>query len=592
MQIILHQTHHKLADLDQIFNDLLIDMKAACQNDSKADKDKSELHIYPESYLTGYPLQDIVLHQEFIQNYQSSLVNFSKKIKKMSPREDITFLVGGISYELTESGDIISIKNYIYQITPGQEIKPLYAKRLLPNYDVFDEKKYYTAGTEVGTLQFADKNIALLICEDMWPGYTHKNDPSQDLYEYAKKHNKPFDLIVNLSASPFFKTKQQSRLKRGKEISMLLGAPLAYVNRVGAEDEILFDGGSFIVSQNEVIKTAPRFCAGKVEMNLCEVTQGKMSDNNNDLNVSTWEELYEADLDDRNMTSMPTLTDLECQEILAGLCFGLNEYMTKTGFETIDIALSGGIDSGVVLAIAALTLQDNSKIEAIYMPSQFSQSLSRELSEEICSNLGIRLRHFPIKFLHSATKTQYNQHLGSEIDGLTDENLQSRLRGLLIYARSNQTGSLVLNTSNKSELAVGYSTLYGDSVGAISILGDLYKSQVFRLAEYINTKYDNIIPKALIEREPTAELRDDQTDSQSLPPYDRLDAILEGILSYSKSPNDLLKAGFDQEEITKVLSLYKKSEYKRKQFCPIIKVEAKSFGYGYRMPITKKITKF
>ncbi len=589
MQIILHQTHHKLADLEQIFSDLLVDIKAACQ---KADKSSSELHIYPESYLTGYPLQDIVLHQEFIQNYQASMIKLSKKVKSMKACDNVTFLVGGINYELTENNDIITIKNYIFQVTPGKEITPLYAKRLLPNYDIFDEEKYFTAGTEIGTLQFAGQNIALLICEDMWPGHTHKEDPSQDLYNYAKKHNKPFDLIINLSASPFFKTKQQSRIKRAKEISCLLGAPLAYVNRVGAEDEILFDGGSFVVSEDKVIKTAPRFCAGVIQVTFDDIAQGQMSAESNNQNTTTWEELYEADLDDRNITSMPTLSDLECQEILAGLCFGLQEYMDKTGFSTINIALSGGIDSGVVLAIAALTLQESSKIEAIYMPSQFSQSLSRELCEEICSNLGIRLRHFPIKFLHSATKTQYSEHLGEIVEGLTDENIQSRLRGLLIYARSNQKGSLILNTSNKSEIAVGYSTLYGDSVGAISLLGDLYKSQVFRLAGYINSKYNNIIPKALIEREPTAELREDQKDSQSLPPYQRLDAILEGILSYTKSPDDLLKAGFNQEEITKVVSLYRKSEYKRKQFCPIIKVEAKSFGCGYRMPITKNITKF
>lgn len=588
MQIILHQTHHKLADLDQIFNDLISDISTACQNHKSGP---SEIHIYPENYLTGYPLQDIVLHQEFIQNYQASMDKLTNMIKKMDICDDITFLVGGIDYELTENNEIITIKNYIFQIRPGKSVQPIYAKRLLPNYDIFDEKKYFTAGTEIGTLQFADQNIALLICEDMWPGHTHVEDPSQELYNYAKK-NKPFDLVINLSASPFFKTKQQSRLKRAKEISCLLGAPLAYVNRVGAEDEILFDGGSFVVSKDKVIKTAPRFSAGQIEVNLDEIAQGKMIAKSDDQNITTWEELYEADLDEGNITSMPTLTELECQEILAGLCFGLQEYMSKTGFSTVNIALSGGIDSGVVLAIAALTLQDTSKIEAIYMPSQFSQSLSRELCEEICANLGVRLRHFPIKFLHSATKTQYSQHLGDEIEGLADENIQSRLRGLLIYARSNQKGSLVLNTSNKSELSVGYSTLYGDSVGAISLLGDLYKSQVFRLAEYINSKYDNIIPKGLIEREPTAELRDGQVDSQTLPAYDRLDAILEGILSYAKSPDDLLKAGFDQEEITKVVSLYKKSEYKRKQFCTIVKVEAKSFGCGYRMPITKKLTKF
>lgn len=266
--------------------------------------------------------------------------------------------------------------------------------------------------------------------------------------------------------------------------------------------------------------------------------------------------------------------------------------MKKCGFDKISIALSGGIDSAMVLAISHLALNDASRLEAIYMPSKFSETLSRELSEEICEKLGVRLRHFPIKFLHSTVKAQFHQHLNKEVEGLTDENIQSRLRGLLIYARSNQEGSLIINTSNKSELAVGYSTLYGDSVGAISLLGDLYKSQVYQLAKYINKFVDNLIPLGLIDRAPTAELRDNQLDSESLPPYERLDPMLEGLLSGGKSTKDLLQMGFDQEEITKVSSLYTKSEYKRNQFCPIIKLQAKSFGFGDRNPITKKLTQF
>jgi len=251
------------------------------------------------------------------------------------------------------------------------------------------------------------------------------------------------------------------------------------------------------------------------------------------------------------------------------------------------VALSGGIDSALVLSLYKLALKSDQFLEAVYMPSKFSSSLSYELSYQLCQNLGIKLYSLPIKFLHSMIKNSFEDCFKESLKGIADENIQSRIRGALIYARSNQIGSLVPNTSNKSELAVGYSTQYGDSVGAIGPLGDLYKTEVYHLASYINEHFGNLIPEQIIQRPPSAELRENQEDSQSLPPYERLDAILEGILSYRFTQTDLIDRGFDEKEVSQVLKLYFSSEYKRKQFAPILKVKPKSFGFGYRVPLCK-----
>jgi len=582
MQLILNQTHHNLADLKHIFSDLLADLKKPA-----LDPKNDELHVYPENYLTGYPLQDLVLQKEFIDHYSESLAYLNKKVLKLPKDEKRVFLVGGIKYDFDDNSKVTTITNVIYRISPGLPLQDVYTKKLLPNYDIFDEKKYFKPGDRPGMLKVGNKSIALMICEDMWPGVTHDIDPVEDL------KNENFDLIINISASPFFKGKQKKRIARAQEISKQLSAPFIYVNRVGGEDEILFDGGSFITDEKEVLMVSSRFQASQEIFNLETLESAKKPKASQYQGSSSWEKLYEIESHNtQEELGISSLSDTECQEVLAAISFGLSEYMKKCGFKKVTIALSGGIDSAAVLVVAALTLRDPSLIEAIYMPSQFSADLSRELCENLCENLGVRLRHFPIKFLHSATKTQFMQHLGDEISGLSDENLQSRLRGLLIYGRSNQTGSMVINTSNKSELAVGYSTQYGDSVGAISLLGDLFKTHVFDLVNYINKTYDNVIPKELVTRKPSAELRDGQTDDQSLPPYRRLDAMLEGLLSYQKSTTDLIDEGFNKEEITKVASLILKSEYKRKQFCSILKVDAKSFGFGYRVPITKNLTTF
>ncbi len=584
MQIVLNQTQHIIGDFEQIFQDLKLAVKRSEQGQSSAT-----LEIFPELYLTGYPLQDLVLQKEFIDRYNEALNSFDKWLKEQNPQKEHLCLVGGLTYEFDEQGLPLYIKNVIFACRSGIGVEALYTKCLLPNYDIFDEEKYFTPGLEAATLNFADKTWGLLICEDMWFSSTHSTDPVKLLYDRVKEEQIQLDGILNLSASPYFIGKQAKRETRAKEIAQLFECPFYYVNRVGGEDEILFDGQSFATDGKKVMRSKA-FEEDALAIKSLEYAEEKAVAYNDSHIENSWESLFQADLssgEDKGLPQLKPWNEKTCEEVIEALAFGLQEYASKCGFKNFLVALSGGIDSGLVLTLAKMALRSSQKLEAVYMPSRFSSPLSTELAEELCENLKVPLTHFPIKFLHSTMKQEFQNHYRSPLDGLADENIQSRLRGAILYARSNQTGAMVINTSNKSELAVGYSTLYGDSVGAISMLGDLYKSQVYDLSRYLyETRKE--LPLAYIERPPSAELRENQEDSQSLPPYPRLDAMLEGFLSYRLTKKNLHDLGFDQSEVQKTYDLYTKSEYKRNQFCPIIKVKAKSFGFGYRMPITKK----
>ncbi len=582
MQIILHQSQHQIGDFEQIFQDLKLSIKNRPQG----------IVIFPELYLTGYPLQDLVLQKEFISRYLEYLQEFDRWLKSLEEMPKTCFLVGGLEYEFDEQGLPLPVKNVIFECIPGQGIKSIYTKCLLPNYDIFDEEKYFSPGKEAQIIQRLGLDIGLLICEDMWFSSTHTIDPVDLLYQKSKDElkGKHLDLIINLSASPYFLGKHEKRLERANEISRLFNAPFAYVNQVSGEDEILFDGQSFITNGQKIWQ-AKRFeedifswpyLANDLESPSLPLSREKKVEN-------SWENLFKADLNlkEKPLPKLLSWSEEQCEEVIEALAFGLQEYAGKCGFKKFTVALSGGIDSGLVLLLTKMALQPGQELEAIYMPSQYSSALSTELSELLCHNLNIPLIHFPIKFLHSAVNQEFTRNLGAPLEGLANENIQSRLRGSLLYALSNQKGSMVINTSNKSELAVGYSTLYGDSVGAISLLGDLYKSQVYDLAQFLHHR-DGLLPLGYIERPPSAELRENQEDTQSLPPYERLDAILEGFLSYRHDQKSLQGLGFSASEVKKVYDLYRKSEYKRNQFCPIIKVKAKSFGFGYRIPITKK----
>ena len=574
-QLFLHQTHHVIGDFSGVFDYL----KQNCSEEG--------LHLFPELFLTGHPLRDICLQKPFIENYLQFLKELDQWFSKLPQNEKKAILLGGLDYQL-ELGDIpVAIFNVIYLFRPGYPRELAYTKQLLPNYDIHDEKKYFNPGGQNKIWEFQKKRIALLICEDMWHSSCHSVDPIKELQKSREK----IDLVVNLSASPYHLGKQKCRMERVQLISNNLQAPFVYVNRVGGEDGILFDGASFIFDGEKVLQFGKLFHCDRLH-SPWPVFKKPVKHKAVFPEKNTWESLFKPRLDvDARPAIIPLFSEKEKEDILSALKFGIQEYASKTQMENFLVAFSGGIDSALVLAIAYLVKKEDQKLEAVFMPGHFTSSESYKIVEKMCDNLDIPLKIIPIKFIHNTTAHYYKECTGLSLHDISDENIQSRLRGTLLYAHANKTQSMVLNTSNKSELAVGYCTLYGDSVGAISVLGDLYKSEVYQLAKYINKVHKGIIPEEAITRPPTAELHENQLDQQSLPSYERLDVILEGILSYRLTLCELIELGLDKDEVEKIYHLYLKSEYKRFQFCPIIKVHAKSFDIGYRVPICKHFSK-
>lgn len=574
MKVLAHQIGFTIGDFNERLNYL-----------KKLSFDGPTLHLFPELFLTGYPIQDLCINQAFISQYQAFLDRINNWSLNL-PESQSCLLLGGLHYEFNQNGRPGRIYNSILLLEPGKKLRPHYHKQLLPNYDIFDEKKYFSPGNAPSILEWQNKRIGLLICEDMWKSDQYDLDPVEELWNLSQ--DEPLDLVINLSASPFYLGKEELRKMRVQEISNQLKCPFLYLNSVCAEDEIIFDGSSFCFDGNEVLYQAPAFQQCQWELptkgwEFQETGQNQVS------NKESTNHLFAPYLDFPNgkLPQIKVWTEKEAEACFESLIFGLQQYAQKTGFQNFVVALSGGIDSAVVLALTKLAFQNAATVEAVYMPGKYSANISFELSCQLCRQLNVAFKTIPIKFLHSAFNNAFLDGFGEGLTGLADENIQSRIRGSILYARSNTTGAMPLNTSNKSELAVGYSTLYGDSVGSLSLLGDLYKSEVYQLAEYINLKFNQLIPQEIISRPPSAELRPDQRDDQSLPPYERLDAILECILSYHYSHADILNFGFDPAEVKLALNLLSKAEYKRYQFCPILKVKPKSFGFGYRNPICK-----
>ena len=503
-----------------------------------------DLVVYPELFLCGYPPRDLLLKEKFGDDLKDALEVFAATTGPVPA-------VIGFPEKNTHSK-----KHFFNNAAAWCEegmVKKTFHKRLLPTYDVFDETRYFKPGEKDFFIQYKDKNIAVTICEDIWNIRQGEYD-SDPIDEIAKQ--KP-DLLLNLSASPWHFNKDRHRTELLSQIAQKCKCPIVYLNAVGGNDELVFDGMSMSVNRKGYPISISDSFKEKIEVHdLNEVNEFNHSE------------------------------DISMESLRQALVLGVRDYAHKSGFTKGLIGLSGGIDSAVTAAIAVEALGRENVI-GISLPSSISSQHSKVDAEELANNLGIEFHTLPIQsIVDSATRELQPIFQDRPID-VTEENLQARSRGLLLMAVSNKLGALLLTTGNKSELAVGYCTLYGDMCGGLAVISDVPKTQVFKLARYLNRDHV-IIPKNTIEKPPSAELRPDQKDSDSLPEYEILDAILQAYVEEGKSIASLINEGFKEEVVRKITRLVDLNEYKRNQAAPGIKTTPLAFGVGRRIPIVQK----
>lgn len=511
-----------------------------------ARNSNADLIVFAELAVSGYPPRDFLEFDDFINKCLESIDHIA------ALSHDIAIIIGGPEPNPDKKGK--RLFNTAYFLHKGKIVHKQF-KTLLPNYDIFDEYRYFEPNNLFRLIDFKGKKIALTICEDLW------NIGNEQLYrinpmdELMKLHP---DLIINIAASPFHYDQARQR-KEVLELNVKkYQLPLIYVNHVGAQTELLFDGGSLVYNHKaELI----------AELDYFE------------------EEIRIIDLENMQKQKPKPLFS-KTHLIHDGLVMGIKNYFQKLGFKDAILGLSGGIDSAVTVALAVEAL-GNQHVKAILLPSQYSSDHSIKDAVDLAKNLKISYDIIPIE---DAYKQVY-QSIEKQFSGLpfnvAEENIQARLRGLILMAMSNKFGPILLNTSNKSEAAVGYGTLYGDMNGGLSVLGDVYKTEVFELARYINRDKE-IIPENSITKPPSAELRPDQKDSDSLPDYDILDEILKQYIENRQGPQEIIEMGFNPELVKRILWLVNTNEYKRYQTPPILRVSPKAFGMGRRMPIVAR----
>jgi len=517
---------------------------------AKAKEQKADIVVFPELATIGYPPRDFLEFDDFIDQAEAVIAELARAA------EGIAIVVGSVSRNPVVEGK--DLYNSAYFLANGR-VQKVQHKTLLPTYDIFDEYRYFEPASEWGVVHYMDKTIALVVCEDSWnvgnENPLYKINPMDQMME----HNP--DLIINVSASPFAYNHAANRIDVMQANCLRYNLPMYYVNHVGAQTEVLFDGGSIVLSADgTLIDEMPYFEEGMRIYNTEEV--------DNKVNVSGEQPKEKIAL------------------IHDGIVMGIKNYFGKLGFKKAILGLSGGIDSALVAVLAARALGPDN-VRCILMPSQYSSDHSVNDARELSQNLGCQYDLVPIEDIYNTYMDALKPHFWAKDEGLAEENLQARARGMLLMAFSNKFGNILLNTSNKSEMAVGYGTLYGDMCGGLSVIGDVYKTECFELARYIN-KDGEVIPENIITKPPSAELKPDQFDSDSLPPYDQLDAVLYQYIELTKSPQDIIEMGFDEALVKRTLRLVNINEFKRYQTAPVLRVSKKSFGMGRRMPIVAK----
>ena len=512
---------------------------------------KVDLFVTSELALMGYPPKDLLFNYGLLEKCQKELESLALSLKDYPP-----ILVGAPKFNDTGVGKALFNASFLLQ---KGRVDASFHKKLLPTYDVFDEARYFESAKSSQILELGGRRIGITICEDIWND--HLFQPAKSLYGQNPMNELRagrVDLVVNLSSSPFWLGKHKQRETMLSMVAKKSGVPLVYVNQVGGNDDLIFDGRTLAFNH-----------AGE------QIAQGAMFA----------EDFVLVDTDS-NVPLPPAIVDEE-KELFMALVLGTRDYVEKCGFKKVVLGLSGGIDSALTAVIAAQALGPD-KVKAILLPSPYSSKGSIDDSLNLAKRVGIETAILPIGDLMQGFEQALTPVLGGQPTGLTAENLQARIRGNLLMAYSNQTNAMLLTTGNKSELSVGYCTIYGDMAGGLAVISDLPKTLVYRLSNWINQTQNNPIPQAIIDKAPSAELRPNQTDQDSLPPYEQLDAILSLYIEGRRSLAEIVEAGFAEPIVQQIAKLVRGAEFKRKQLPPGLKVHELAFGTGWRMPIAAK----
>ena len=546
MKIGLAQLNYMIGD----FNGNFEKMKSAIE---KGIAENADLLLFSELSVCGYPPRDFLEFHHFINECE----NVIQKLAAVAGNK-IAIIVGAPSKNHTKEGK--DLYNSAYFIEDGK-VKFLAHKSLLPTYDVFDEYRYFEPNKEFNTVEFKGKKLAITICEDIWD--TGETNPLYKINPIAELMKHQPDILFNLSASPFNYNQAKKRIEVVRKNATQFKLPVFYCNCVGAQTELIFDGGSLVVDANGNI-------IDEFDYFLEDV---KFYEINEDSTI-----IQNSKFKTQNCSSIQLIHD--------ALVCGIQNYFQKLGFKKAILGLSGGVDSALVLVLAVRAL-GKENVLSVLMPSQFSTSHSVDDSLKLLETLGSPHKIIPIKEVFDVYDKILQPHFENKPFDVTEENLQARIRGNYLMALSNKFGYILLNTTNKSEAAVGYGTLYGDMCGGLAVLADVYKTQIYEVCNYIN-KDEEIIPTHILTKAPSAELREGQKDSDSLPDYAVLDKVLLEYIEHHQGPDEIESLGFDEKLITRILRMVNRNEFKRHQTPPILRVSPKAFGSGRRLPIVGK----
>jgi len=550
MKIALAQLNHHIGNFsynkEKILNTII-----------RAEQYYADLVVFSELCVCGYPPLDLLDYGEFVNQCENTVKEIAEHCV------GIAAIIGAPRVNPSSTGKMLLNSGYFLYDGKVQYIQD---KTLLPTYDIFDEYRYFEPNDQFDVIEFKGKKIALTVCEDLWD-----DQPAQGVFGRNRLYNKsPIDklseynpdMLINIAASPFSYSKIWGKKNIFIQKAKRYNLPVLYINQVGAQTELIFEGASLAIHPNGVIHK---------ELNWFE----------EDYEVIDVEKVSEISYDHETHDTYGVIA-----KIHDALILGLKDFFKKLNFDKAVLGLSGGIDSAVSLVIAKRAL-GSENFRVLLMPSAYSSESSISDSKKLAGNLGIHYDEIPIQdVLHSFTNALEPVFRNMPED-VTEENLQARIRGTMLMAISNKFGNILLNTSNKSESAVGYATLYGDMSGALSVLGDVYKTDVYKLAEYIN-RNETIIPENIMQKAPSAELRPDQKDSDALPEYELLDKILFQYIELQKSTSEIIGEGFDEETVKKVTHMVNANEYKRYQAPPVLRISSKAFGTGRRMPLVAK----